>query len=202
MIKDKEKRKLYDKQRYEANKERIKEQHKIYYENNKEKNKETNKEYQKEYHEKNKDIVNKKHREYYQENKTIIKKYTAKYQKKQREINSLFKLRQNISTLIRQSITRNGFKKTSKSAEILGCTFEEFNSHIESKWESWMNWNNYGNPKDGVLEPNKTWDIDHIIPLSSATCEADIIKLNHFTNLQPLCSYTNRKIKRNNIPTN
>ena len=27
--------------------------------------------------------------------------------------------------------------------------------------------------------------------------KADLIKLNHYTNLQPLCSYINRHIKRN-----
>ena len=42
-------------------------------------------------------------------------------------------------------------------------------------------------------------DIDHIIPLSSAKTEEDIIRLNHYTTLQPLCSYTNRYIKKNNL---
>ena len=59
-----------------------------------------------------------------------------------------------------------------------------------------MNWENYGNPKDGKLEPNKTWDIDHIEPLSTANTETDIIRLNHHINLRPLCSYVNRFIKR------
>ena len=43
------------------------------------------------------------------------------------------------------------------------------------------------------------WDIDHKIPLSSATTEDDVIKLNHFTNLQPLCSKINRDIKKDKI---
>ena len=60
-----------------------------------------------------------------------------------------------------------------------------------------MSWDNYGNPKDGILEHNKSWDLEHIITISSAKTENDIIKLNHYTNLQPLCSYTNRYIKRN-----
>ena len=59
-----------------------------------------------------------------------------------------------------------------------------------------MNWDNKGNPKDGILELNKTWDIDHIIPISTAITEEDIIRLNHYTNLQPLCSYYNRNIKK------
>lgn len=59
-----------------------------------------------------------------------------------------------------------------------------------------MTWDNKGNPKDGIYELNKTWDVDHIIPLSSAKSVEDIIKLNHYTNLQPLCSYVNRFIKK------
>jgi hypothetical protein len=62
-----------------------------------------------------------------------------------------------------------------------------------------MNWDNYGNPKDGIYEINKTWDIDHIKPITTGKTEEDILKLNHYTNLQPLCSYTNRFIKRNNF---
>jgi hypothetical protein len=38
--------------------------------------------------------------------------------------------------------------------------------------------------------------IDHIIPISTANTEDEVIKLNHFTNLKPLCSYTNRYIKK------
>ena len=48
-------------------------------------------------------------------------------------------------------------------------------------------------------EFNYGWDIDHIIPLSTAKTEEDIIKLNHYTNLQPLCSKINRHIKSDKI---
>ena len=59
-----------------------------------------------------------------------------------------------------------------------------------------MNWENKG-LYNGTF--NFGWDIDHIIPLSSASCKEDIIRLNHYTNLQPLCSKINREIKRNKI---
>ena len=59
-----------------------------------------------------------------------------------------------------------------------------------------MNWENYGkyngNYKNG-------WDIDHIIPLNKAKTPEDVIKLNHYTNLQPLDSYINRVIKNHDI---
>jgi hypothetical protein len=97
-----------------------------------------------------------------------------------------------------KSFNRNGISKTSKTCEILGCSFEELKNHLESQFEPWMTWDNKGNPKDGILEANKSWDIDHIIPISTAKTEEDIIRLNHYTNLQPLCSYINRVIKRGN----
>jgi hypothetical protein len=56
-----------------------------------------------------------------------------------------------------------------------------------------MNWENRG-LFNGKLKYG--WDIDHIIPLASAKNEEDLIKLSHYTNLQPLCGYTNRYIKK------
>lgn len=56
-----------------------------------------------------------------------------------------------------------------------------------------MNWNNYG-IYNGTQQYG--WDIDHKIGLKSATTEDEILKLNHFNNLQPLCGYYNRYIKR------
>lgn len=56
-----------------------------------------------------------------------------------------------------------------------------------------MNWGNRGK-YNGEL--NHGWDIDHIIPLSSATTEEELLKLNNFNNLQPLCSKVNRDIKK------
>ena len=96
-------------------------------------------------------------------------------------------------TSISQSFKKNGFTKKSRTHEILGCTFEDFKTHLESKFESWMSWDNYGK-YNGEL--NYGWDIDHIIPLITAVIEEDVVKLNHYTNLQPLCSKTNRDIKK------
>jgi hypothetical protein len=59
-----------------------------------------------------------------------------------------------------------------------------------------MNWDNYGLYNGNF---NYGWDLDHIIPLASATCEVDVIRLNHHTNFQPLCSNTNRNIKKDNL---
>ncbi len=158
-----------------------------------------------------KDGKNEKQKEYmkvyypkYQiENNEKIKLYRHTYKpirnekhKQRMESDSLYKLNFNIRCLIRKGFKKTNHNKKSKSKDILGCSFEEFKLHIESLWESWMTWENYGNPKDGIYELNKSWDLDHIIPISTAITEDDVIRLNHYSNLQPLCSYTNRWIKK------
>jgi hypothetical protein len=133
---------------------------------------------------------------YYQKNKEKLNKQKLEYFKTKYKTNNLFRLSENIRRGISLSFKNNGFAKNNKTLEILGCSFEEFKSHIESKFESWMTWDNYG-LYNGEL--NYGWDIDHIIPSSSAITEEDIIKLNHYTNLQPLCSKINRDVKKDKI---
>jgi hypothetical protein len=98
--------------------------------------------------------------------------------------------------MVRSSLRLLGYSKKSKTEEILGCSYEDFILYLESKFESWMTWENRGLYNGDF---NYGWDIDHIIPLSSAETEEDIIRLNHYTNLQPLCSKVNRYIKRDKI---
>ncbi len=179
------------------------EKNRIYREKNRDKERNRLKKYYKEnkeevinrifiYQINNKSKIKEKKKEYRNKNK---KEISLSYSKR-RENDPLFKLRGNISTLIRKSLKFNNFSKKSKTFQILSCTIDEFKLHLESKFESWMSWENYGK-YNGEL--NYGWDIDHIIPVSSAKTEKDIIKLNHYTNLQPLCSYTNRYVKRDNL---
>jgi len=113
--------------------------------------------------------------------------------REKRKTDPIFKLSCNIRSSIYTSLKENKLIKNSKTHEILGCSFEQLKQHLESKFESWMNWDNYGK-YNGEL--NHGWDIDHIIPISTAVTEEDVIRLNHYSNLQPLCSYVNRVIKR------
>jgi len=119
---------------------------------------------------------------------------SSKYISARRKVDPLFRFKLNIKDSVRKALKKNGYKKNSKTFDIIGCTFEEFKTHIESLWESWMTWENYGLYKKG--EYNVGWDIDHIEPLSSAINEEGVIALNHYTNLQPLCSKVNRDEKK------
>ena len=182
-----ESKKYYDKKRKiplsEEEKERLKQERL-----------EKRKEYEKEYYKKNKQKILKQSKEYFKNNQEIKQKKNNDRYRERRKTDPLFKLITNLKRNIRGGLKKQGFIKKSKTIDILGCSFEEFKSHLESKFESWMTWDNYG-LYNGELDYG--WDIDHIIPISSAKTEEDIIRLNHFSNHQPLCSKINRDIKRN-----
>jgi hypothetical protein len=199
-------KKISDKKYREKNKEKAKKYqenyHPIYYQENKEMLIDKHKTYR----ENNKEKEQIRHKIYRENNADKIKIYRISYKEirnlkhiEKMKINPLYKLKHNIRGLIKNGFKSKYYIKQSKTQDILGCSFEEFKLHLESQFENWMNWDNFGNSIDGIIEPNKTWDIDHIIPISLAKTEEDIIKLNHFTNLQPLCSYENRFIKRNKL---
>jgi len=156
------------------------------------------KEYEKEYYKKNKEKILKQSKQYFKDNQKIKQEKNNKRYKERREEDPLYRLTTNIRRTIRCSLKNNGYSKKSRSYEILGCSFEQFKEYLESQWEEWMNWDNHGLYNGDF---NHGWDIDHIIPISSALSEEDIIRLNHYTNLQPLCSKINRVIKKDSIIT-
>lgn len=135
-------------------------------------------------------------KQYYNRNKKALIAKGCIWKKQKRLTDPLFALQENIRSLIWSAFTNRGFRKQNSSEEILGCSYEEFKNHIESLFEPWMTWENR-NKYDGT--PKSGWDVDHIVPVSQAKNEKDLLKLNHYTNLRPLCSYQNRIIKRNKV---
>jgi len=188
----KEEIKIKDKERRLNNKEKIKEYNKIYTAANKDKILQQKKTYAAA----NKDRISQYKKAYRETHKNKINEWFRTYRKNRCETDPLFKLKRNIQTAIYNSMIRKDFTKTSKTVHMLGCSFLEFKQHLESKFQPWMNWNNYGK-YNGEL--NYGWDIDHIVPLDTAITAEDVIRLNHYTNLQPLCSYINRCVKVNSV---
>lgn len=206
--------------KYFDNKEEILEKRKKYYEDNKDKIRDYNKKYKDEnleyfkeynsnYYQENKEYLLERQKEYCQENRDVRLDYLRGYQKKPENIEKRKEyckskyennLTYRLSILIRNNImycfNRIGVSKSEKTENILGCSFDEFRVYIESKFEPWMTWENQGKFNG---EENYGWDIDHIIPTSTASTEEEILKLNNYTNLQPLCSYINRYVKKNNL---
>lgn len=114
---------------------------------------------------------------------------------KRLEEDPLYKIRIAYTRRLNKCIKRFNIKNVYFLNE-LGCSLAEFKIYIESKFEEWMTWENYGKYNGEI---NYGWDIDHIIPISLATTEDEFHKLCHYTNLQPLCSKINRDIKKDKI---
>jgi hypothetical protein len=111
--------------------------------------------------------------------------YDVDYKRTRRKDDPYYRLRDNISRLIRKGINK-GYTKNSSTYEILGCTDTYFKHHIESQFQNDMSWNNMGRGKG-------KWHEDHIIPISSAKNEEEYYLLNHYTNFQPLWEEDNLK---------
>lgn len=203
---NKDVKKEYGKKYYETNKKILLEKQKKYVEINKDKTKSVKKEYRKnnkvkikEYFITNKDTLNAKRKIYVEANREKIREYGRKHQKFNMVNNPLYKLTAYIRTMTLKAIKNNGYSKKSKTFELIGISKEEFYKHIEQQFESWMTWNNRGNWNGIPTEINISWDIDHITPLASAKTEEELLKLCHYTNLRPFCSYTNRNIKKDKL---
>jgi len=139
----------------------------------------------------------KRSKKWISENYQKFRDIQNKYKNKRREYDMMYKLYENIGNNIRSSLIKKEYRKNTRTSKILGCSFEEFKIHLESKFEPWMNWDNYGKYKKG--EYNFGWDIDHIIPTSSANTKEKLLELFHYSNTQPLCSKVNRDEKKNLI---
>ena len=117
---------------------------------------------------------------YNKKNKVAIVERAKLYVRKRRATDPIFRLKDNIRALIGISFRNGGFNKKSKTAEILGCTFDDFHQHIESQFTDGMSWQRM----DEI-------HIDHRLPLSAANTEEELLLLNHHRNLQPLWATDN-----------
>ena len=196
-IKEDEGYKIMKKSYNEKNKDKISEKSKEY----RNKNKEDLSDKKKLYYESNKEDILIKRKEYYEvitsdeelrkalreRNKINLKNYRIKNKdllsqkiKDKKKNDPLFRLSDSIRTLIWISINKMGYKKNSKTNNILGCSFEEFKSYIEEQFNDNMSWENYGE-----------WHLDHKTPVSWAETEEQIYELNKYTNFQPLWAKDN-----------
>ena len=180
-----EKRQEYERQYREKNKEKIKESLKIWYQRNKELQKEKSKKYRLEHAE-----WKKKYDSDYGKTEKV-KKYRKEwgvknrdkmnvYQKERFKRDIIFRISHNCRTRIKIFIRKGLGDKKINTFKYIGCNWTELKEHIENKFVNGMTWDNYGK-----------WHIDHIIPLSSSKAEEDVIRLCHYTNLQPLWAIDN-----------
>ena len=85
---------------------------------------------------------------------------------------------------ILHALKSKGYSKKSSSQKIIGCSWSELRAHIEKQFRQGMCWENHG---------LYGWHVDHVIPLASASSVEEMLKLCHYTNLQPLWAEENLK---------
>lgn len=90
-----------------------------------------------------------------------------------------------ISRMLCHALSNVNSVKSGRTFDLLGYTPHELKSHIERQFTPGMSWEN-----------RKDWQIDHIIPLSTAKNPEEVLKLNALSNLRPLWSVENNQ-KRN-----
>jgi len=210
------------KEYYQKNKLKINEKHSEYVK----KNREEVKRYKSDYYYSNKEEISRKKSIYYQENKSSLKEKNTEYvndnyekikeykrlwfQDNKKKINSKrvekynndtsFRIRDIVSKSIRQGLKLVGCTKNDESCgKYLDYTFNELKNHLESKFESWMTWDNHGVYRVETWDDNDvytwTWQIDHIIPQSdllySSMEDENFKKCWSLNNLRPLSAKQN-----------
>ena len=109
------------------------------------------------------------------ENRSRMNARAVVYQTERRKSDPLYAFQSSVKSMVAGAIGRRGHSKSARTHEILGCSIEFFRTHIERQFLPGMSWAN-----------RSLWHIDHIVALATAVTEADVIALNHFTNLRPL----------------
>jgi len=132
-----------------------------------------------EYYLANKDRVQVSQAAWRGKNKHRVQAYGANYAEKVKA-DPLLTLQMRYRNIVSKAWRGSGFVKNSRSHEILGCSWDEFRTHIERQFTKGMTWNRM-----------PEIHLDHIVALSTAQTEADVLALNHFTNLRPLWAFDN-----------
>lgn len=141
-------------------------------------------------------------REWRKNNLQKARTTTNNWDKSKRQTDPSYKLRRNVMHSIIASIRDYGFKNeqvinlNKAIFAYLPYTAEQLKQHIESLWEKWMSWDNYGK----FHSEHKTWQIDHIVPQSKLPFsnfeDENFQKLWALSNLRPLETIAN--IKKSN----
>jgi hypothetical protein len=118
------------------------------------------------------------------------------YTQQLRETDSAFRTKCNLRSRIYKALKNQSSKKYFSSNDLLGCTPEECNKYLESKFQTTRP--NSKNPDDDTVMTWENqgyygWHIDHIKPCSSFDLsDPEQQKLCfHYTNLQPLWAEDN-----------
>ena len=107
--------------------------------------------------------------------------YRKTYENKRYKEDAAFQTKKIMRTRIRMCFSKHGVKKAAKTTELMGCSPEFLNAHLEKYFDDNMSWENHGK-----------WHIDHVVPCCAfgATIEEQKI-LHWYENLRPMLAKEN-----------
>ena len=153
--------------------------------------------------------IKKKKSEYYQLNKAEIAIKNLEYNKNNRHIrnnrekkneNPKYKLKSLVSSRISAALKSFGTSKNKNTfTKYVPYSMGELQQYLESLFEPWMNWENWGKYNSKTWNDNDfstwTWQVDHIIPraelLYSSMEGENFKKCWALNNLRPLSAKQN-----------
>lgn len=119
--------------------------------------------------------------EYNDLNRDRLKKYRNEYCLERKKTDPLFKLKSNLSNNLRAAIRNQHYGKRSCLYKLIGLPWEDFKTYFENQFTDEMQW-----------EMPRGFEVQHIIPLSSAKTEEELKSLFIWTNLIPLTPKENK----------
>jgi hypothetical protein len=208
----------YKQEYYQRNKADILKRQQQDYESNPDKyrkryqdNAEAHRTYARKYQKENKEICNERCREYYRNNKEQVKDRSKKYREENKEtlaatrqaphyrdrvnarqrklrLDPQRRLSDAVSGAISKKIRDNDGFKGGATWQALPYTPQQLREHVESQFEDWMNWDNWGHGEGN-------WHVDHIYPQSKLPYDSlthpNFLKCWALDNLRPLCAVEN-----------
>lgn len=141
-------------------------------------------EYSKRYRTENKERLNKHNKEWRDNNR----QHTANCLKQRRDSDPTYRLKVYVPVAVRRGLQG---RKSNSTFDVLSYTPKQLRAHLESQFEDWMNWDNWGR----ATHERRTWNIDHIHPQSLLPYDSldhpNFQKCWALQNLQPLETYAN-----------
>lgn len=124
----------------------------------------------------------------YRKNSASFKRKFNEYRKTKRLTDENYAIKDRLRARLRKMLRAKNVSKYEKTLDLLGCTFEEFKIHLESKFYDDMTWE------------TKNFQLDHIIPISWFNLSNDRQRKYCFSykNIQPL-TFRDNSIKRDKI---
>ncbi len=168
--------------RYQKNRERLLAQKRDYYLRNRAKIAD--------YRKANKETISRRNSEWHVRNRERCRRRKRVTGRRLR-LDPLKRLVGNLRRRLGKVVKQQQVSKAAHTLEFLGCSVEEFRSHIESRFQRGMTWTNHG---------VHGWHLDHVVPCSAFDFSDPRQQRQcfHFTNLRPMWARQNLR-KSNKI---